>query len=1183
MSETFNIMRAVSPGLATSIAAATTTEVDQLARTRRRALQLTSTVDELVGSIPHAYRDLLRPRLYEVASIVRKRDAAQKAVDKLTEHVAKGTWPPHLRHELTTAQLSSSFASTSLATENVTAAKEAFNKWRADQLSRDLTAKKLDVEHLNNQLKPEALFNSLAQAVSHRCDALVKRAQLPVWGTGQEGGLVLLKWAADPSIIELGEEVKNDLMLYVARVVSIVESSGAEEAAKLAKKKQLQKDADVEMADLTMDRSSIQSHIDKAVNRALKSKLAKDKVSEFIQGSSSDAYQSPLFRSSEDVGLGEEGERQKEVDRWFEEEQSHRPRKARKREGQSFSQARRQVDQDVQGQIRSQGRQEQTRMNTASTSSASIVGRSAAAAPNLNSYVYGIFSTIPDWLLTIPYPRAISYLILNTPLDIVTASRFKSNVHLSPDVTVPLEYQHQLSVGMRYMLPTPRNKLLIQQAWRDLDRRIRWRLLFSFKGEEEDYDPDYETDRPTSERKPRMPEYIERGLVAGKIFVTKTISKIPDEESKDHLKSLIPKTSHIRKFLAENDYIVTGTDKNLGLAVSKRTWVQEKCLDLLNDTNNYERINEETANRIFDRQCAEMERISDLVKASSIPFNKQLVGFLRSQVSEHQRGPKGERVYINKPPHKAPVFYGIPKIHKEPVKMRPIIPCHSAIQNPAAKFISKQLKPLIQGASTIIHGTKDLAKKLSEINIDRNRRWFIVTGDVVAYYPNIPLDKALQVVYDLWRFWRWPIDSQAWVPAHAFARDAIPTRLRNASDQRELEIFWAALKVANRDLVCQYGNAFFRQLNGLAMGVADSPDIANLFGYWHEFTQCRITDTEKYPQVIIYGRYIDDCFSLVYGESEQAVLEFMKNTVRIEGCEIEWNVSEQYAPFLDMTVYKDHQNRLQHMPYRKARNHMERIPWISAHPQDVKRGTFIGEMSRLATLSSTLETYHDALRGLASLYIARGYPERLVSKWLKDNVADRWQKRLDNVSQNDTHDVLVLKTTYNTAWNYFSARELGETVIGTWRNEIELSTTRVMEGTLNWDASLNIVRGKSDWAELKDCNPRFLTEMWTEDLGPTHMPDLTKLGFLDRRMIVSRKRTRNLFDLTSLWKKTVLSRMEEDLSDPMTVDEQGDEDVVMENTAELSDDEDNELLNRRWSPTRQLGYIDPSTFLRHQL
>ena len=513
--------------------------------------------------------------------------------------------------------------------------------------------------------------------------------------------------------------------------------------------------------------------------------------------------------------------------------------------------------------------------------------------------------------------------------------------------------------------------------------------------------------------------------------------------------------------------------------------------------------------------------------------------------------------------------------------MRPIIPCHSAIQNPAAKFISKNLKPLIQGASTVIHGTKDLAQKLSHLNIDTSRRWFIVTGDVVAFYPNIPLDNALEIVYDCWRFWRWPEESGAWKPAPFHAT---PQRLRNVVDQQELDVFRACLYVANRNLVCQFGGAFYRQLNGLAMGVSDSPDIANLYGWWHEVTKCKLNDQEKWPEMILYGRYIDDCFSLVYGESEQAVREKFEREVVFEGCTIEWSVSESYAPFLDMMVYKDSKNRLQHRPYRKARNHMERIPWISSHPQDVKRGTFIGEMSRLATLSSTLETYHDALADLANLYKARGYPSELVNKWLKNNVTDRWQKRLDNKESNDdTQDVLVLKTTYNTAWNYFSARELGETVIGTWRENVEMATTRVTERTLHADPRHNFVRAKSGWAGLQHVDERFLTEMWTDDATNVPMPDLTKLGFLDRRFIVSRKRTRNLFDLTSLWKKTVLSRMEEALSDSMDVDEQGDEDVVMENTTHSSDDEENNLLNRRWSPTRQLGYIDPSTFLRHEL
>src|SRR6202050_3927005 len=73
------------------------------------------------------------------------------------------------------------------------------------------------------------------------------------------------------------------------------------------------------------------------------------------------------------------------------------------------------------------------------------------------------------------------------------------------------------------------------------------------------------------------------------------------------------------------------------------------------------------------------------------------------------------------------------------------------------------------------------------------------------------------------------------------------------------------------------------------------------------------------------------------------------------------------------------------MPYRKAQSHQERIPWISHHPLDVKRGTFIGEMSRLATISSLHSTYCDAIKSLAALYIARGYPSDLVYHWLSIN------------------------------------------------------------------------------------------------------------------------------------------------------------------------------------------------------
>jgi len=66
-------------------------------------------------------------------------------------------------------------------------------------------------------------------------------------------------------------------------------------------------------------------------------------------------------------------------------------------------------------------------------------------------------------------------------------------------------------------------------------------------------------------------------------------------------------------------------------------------------------------------------------------------------------------------------------------------------------------------------------------------------------------------------------------------------------------------------------------------------------------------------------------------------------------------------------------------------------------------------------------------------------------------------------------------------------------------------------------------------ADLKDVPDEFTTLIQTKD-GLCAVPDIRKIGFQNSRTIVSRKRTRNLFDLTSLWKKMVLSGYDKEVS-----------------------------------------------------
>jgi hypothetical protein len=429
--------------------------------------------------------------------------------------------------------------------------------------------------------------------------------------------------------------------------------------------------------------------------------------------------------------------------------------------------------------------------------------------------------------------------------------------------------------------------------------------------------------------------------------------------------------------------------------------------------------------------------------------------------------------------------------------MRPIIPCHSVIQNPAAKYVSKKLKPLIEAAPTILKGTKDLAIKLSKINLDTNRKWYIVTGDVVAFYPNIPLEYCLDIAAELY--------------------EEYVGKPTTDEEYKAMRIFLLCLRTGNQNLITRYKDKVYKQKNGLAMGISDAPDLANLFGWFFE-RHCNVLG---HPLIPFYGRFIDDIIGVVYASSETEAVNII-SIVKFEGCVIEWGASDHYLPFLDMTIYRDANNRLQHMPYRKARSHQERIPWISHHPLDVKRGTYIGEMSRLATLCSLHSHYIDAIKSLSALYIVRGYPSNLIVNWTRNNIATRWQNRLSE-NRREHEDLLVLKSQFNTAWNYFSATELGDTVLGYWRGWLAAAESNT------YSARYPMFSG--DCGDLEGTEPARCAVVVTPS-GPSPVPDIRTIAFANRRMIVSRKRTRNLFDLTSLWKKTVLNRLERDVLEP---------------------------------------------------
>jgi len=194
-----------------------------------------------------------------------------------------------------------------------------------------------------------------------------------------------------------------------------------------------------------------------------------------------------------------------------------------------------------------------------------------------------------------------------------------------------------------------------------------------------------------------------------------------------------------------------------------------------------------------------------------------------------------------------PEFYVIPKIHKNPTGYCPIIPYYNNITEPAGKVVSKMLKPLYEYYPTILKGTKDLAQWLKQIELSQHQKVFIITGDIVAYYPNIPINLAVPIVLRLF----------------------MKYMEENSYTMQQKHIFISCLQIAvKQSLFMKFKNEFFEQICGVPMGAAFSPNIANMYGWYFEQKSNILND----PLVPFYGRYIDDVFAIVYAHSEEEAL-----------------------------------------------------------------------------------------------------------------------------------------------------------------------------------------------------------------------------------------------------------------------------------------------------------------------
>lgn len=182
-------------------------------------------------------------------------------------------------------------------------------------------------------------------------------------------------------------------------------------------------------------------------------------------------------------------------------------------------------------------------------------------------------------------------------------------------------------------------------------------------------------------------------------------------------------------------------------------------------------------------------------------------------------------------------------------------------------------------------------------------------------------------------------------------------------------VFLAQTSMSTLKNYFHFGDDYFLQIRGVAMGSVFVPSVANLFVYNLEMNT--ILDSGSNPffvNIIWYKRYLDDIFWVF--SDKNALPDFMNWTIKFSH-----QSSEQAISFLDMVVYKKN-NKLAVRVFRKPTDKNTSLHFNLNHPWHLKTNLPYSQFLRMKHNCTEESNFQYESKTLAKQLRDRGYPEK---------------------------------------------------------------------------------------------------------------------------------------------------------------------------------------------------------------
>ena len=263
-------------------------------------------------------------------------------------------------------------------------------------------------------------------------------------------------------------------------------------------------------------------------------------------------------------------------------------------------------------------------------------------------------------------------------------------------------------------------------------------------------------------------------------------------------------------------------------------------------------------------------------------------------LSLKQSGHLSETVYNKiKPRHNQPPrIYGLPKIHKPEIPLRPIVSCVNTFAYNLSAHLADILSPLTGKSDFTVTNSSHSVSTISHERIQEHE--VMVSFDVESLFTNMPIKGAVKAASC----------KQENDPGLADRTNLTSTQIAHL------------LNFVLRSTYFQYNGSIYELKDGAAMGSPVSAVLANL--YMEEFDE-RATATATYKPKI-WKRCVDDTFTVLGKDHVVGFLQHLNSqwpTIRFT-MEIE---KDNTSPFLNTSVSRDSKGLLTTTVYRKPTLH----------------------------------------------------------------------------------------------------------------------------------------------------------------------------------------------------------------------------------------------------------------------